>query len=197
MHCSHQWLRSSCMNRELLVRANATFSATNPDTAINVVNRDGRANAGRSASGTAGWGLPDRRTSDRVGERSRSESDSLGCLGSAHQGIYLMGLPPPYRNALLLGARAALEYRSSSANLSLTANVFGSAGLSHRFGAEGAPDRSSGYLEGGATLGITGMRHRLSARSRGRSRTSKRPGRHALVQNRRRIHPHVLSTRSG
>ncbi len=72
------------------------------------------------------------------------------------QGIYLSELAPENRRALLLGATAALEGRTSAGGFSPVFGLFGSGGVYHQFagGAPATPSRTSGYVEGGASLGL-------------------------------------------
>ncbi|WP_437896339.1 eCIS core domain-containing protein [Sorangium sp. So ce124] len=77
------------------------------------------------------------------------------------QGIYLSTLAPLYREALLLGATAALEWRTSPANFAATFGLFGTGGVYHQFRDETTdprapvPARTSPYAEGGLSIGLT------------------------------------------
>lgn len=76
------------------------------------------------------------------------------------RGRYLMETAGQFRTALLAGVQVGVEGRTSPAGVAATFGLFTGGGAYHQFGSSGfgrppVPERTSGFLEGGGSIGIT------------------------------------------
>jgi hypothetical protein len=76
------------------------------------------------------------------------------------RGRYLTELSGQHRSAFLVGVQTGLEARTSPGGVAATFSLFGGGGVYHQLGSTGlglgpVPERTSPFLEGGGSIGIT------------------------------------------